>query len=98
MKRKAIDTRKFIREAENKGVSVYLLIKRYLRYRKRDPGMKVHNCSKCKFSDSVKFYNCEKKVIQCHWIGICKHFYANVDSKHICDNFEHSHRKDLEEI
>lgn len=86
MTKKKIPVEQLQKDARAKGVSVYLLIKRFLNYRKIKVNGK-ENCCNCKASEQVAYYN-KDAAIQCVWIGIMRDFYADVNALHICNYYE----------
>lgn len=91
MKRKAIPIAKLQEEARKSKVSVYLLVKRFLNYRKSGEKDYGKNCLNCNAVQEVPFEvntivgKAIEKVNQCIWIGIIKDFYAFVDKDHVCN-------------
>ena len=79
MKRQ-INISHFKNEARKAGVSVYLLIKRELNYRKtRD----IRNCLNCKYGNPAEYK--DRECFQCQWICESNDLFADVDEKHVCN-------------
>jgi len=89
--KKSIPIAKLQEEARKKKVSVYLLVKRFLNYRKVGEKDHCKNCLNCKAVQKVPYKvntiagNYIEEVNQCIWIGIIKDFYTFVDKDHVCN-------------
>ena len=86
-----IDFNRFKRIAKQQGISVHLLIKRNLVYRKSKG---KNNCKNCAYSNKVKYPALpNREALQCFWIGQSLDFYSDVKDDHVCDYYKYSYEK-----
>lgn len=74
-------------DAANTGVSPYILVKRFIKYREATDTEICNNqeCGTCQHS-GVPEYNNEIRT-QCEVIGINSHFSADITINNICNYF-----------
>lgn len=85
---KSINHKKLLVVSRQTGVSIFLLTRREMNYRKTTC---EKNCLICKAHDTPQYLG--NKRNQCHIIGIGDDQYAEVDAKHFCDYFTKSEFK-----
>ncbi|MBE3087576.1 MAG: hypothetical protein IMZ71_00385 [Chloroflexi bacterium] len=74
------------RAAEAMGVSVYLLVKRRMRYRRASVGERCRMCAGCQKMVVPKFLS-GREGMQCQEIGVMDDSAAWVNNGFTCDNF-----------
>lgn len=90
----SIDMARLRKEAKAANVSIYILIKRELGFRKtnfKDLGL---SCFNCKHSQVCKFQDGVEKVV-CSWVGEMNDVNAFVYSNYICRKYKKSYQKNL---
>lgn len=90
---KSINHKKLVVVSQQTGVSVFLLTRREMKYRKCTEAekKKLNHCLFCKAHDTPNYDGVQRN--QCHIIGIGNNQYADVDQDHICDYFTVSEYK-----
>lgn len=90
---KQIPQDQLFKESRQTGVSVYLLTRRFLKYRKLTKTEKLFKncCGFCKASDTPVFDGVKR--FQCHVIGIGNDVYADINPCRTCDYYIKSEYK-----
>jgi hypothetical protein len=88
-----MSVKKILKEAEDKGISPYLVIKRQNGYKKA--GDEV-SCQYCKNAEPVQFSSGKK--LCCHEIGVMDSKLACVDFQHTCKKHRFGRRIKDEEL
>lgn len=92
-KMKSIPINKLLTESQQTGVSIHLLTRRFMNYRKTSSEERKLKqcCGFCKASDTPAFQGVKR--YQCHIIGIGNHYYADIHPCRTCDYFIQSDYK-----
>lgn len=83
---RSINIVKMLDEARDKRVSVHLLIKRLVNYKRGF--VKFEKCLTCQYSDSVLWPGEYERRLQCIWIGHEREKHADVDPGSVCDFYK----------
>lgn len=93
MKKNIINFEKLMEESKAKDISVYLLVKRELLYRKSGDTDLDRKCKNCRASQKIKYK--DGWHLQCSWIGIIKDDYSDIKLDHVCKFYERAYHKIL---
>lgn len=90
---KSINHKKLITLSRQTGVSIHLLTRREMNYRKITvkEKLKESHCLHCKAHDTPLYDGVNRD--QCHFIGIGNDQHADVNENHICDFYTVSEYK-----
>jgi hypothetical protein len=94
LKRGEIDVKSILKQAQQEGVSVQLIMKRQSNYRKAGKKEILYRqmCEFCAYTTPVKYNGCPKRK-QCYWIGVANDHYADVSDDHVCDNWKKGYKR-----
>lgn len=84
---KKLDYDKLIKESDRHKISVYLLVKRKIRYRKAKDEHKCKFCMHLRFVDYKPATECFRKK-QCVVIGESMDMHSDIGDNNTCDYFE----------
>ena len=83
---RSINIVKILDEAKDKRISVHLLIKRMVNYKRGI--IKFEKCLTCQYSDSVLWPGEHERRLQCIWIGHEREKHADVEPGNVCDFYK----------